>query len=221
MSWMRAAMELQQEREEEVFDEDGDEMSLVQKDWKRSMEKRLKEGYLDGMDAGKENSLQTGFNLGYKLGASMLMPCGELRGTISAFVTWCQVQKLDPTMNARLGGLLAAVCQCEEQIVKGLTSIHQVVHPSELSNSMDDMGLNSHAQNSSDGSCAASQNCCQKQECRSSSFVNCRTTQELESAMKRELGRILKDTHSVAQELNMSSDLLYYLQTLETKYLLI
>lgn len=42
----------------------------------------LQEGYLDGMDAGKENSLQTGFNLGYKLGVVLLLPCGELRGTL-------------------------------------------------------------------------------------------------------------------------------------------
>ncbi|XP_018415165.1 PREDICTED: yae1 domain-containing protein 1 [Nanorana parkeri] len=221
MSWVRAAVERHEDREEEVFDEEGDEMNLLHREWQRSMEKRLKEGYVDGIDAGKENALQSGFNQGYKLGVHMLMPCGELRGTISALVTWCQVHKSDPTPNTQLGELLTAICHCEDQLVKGLSSVHQDVHPPELSSCMDDMGLGSHTHEPSNDSCAAGQDCCRKQESLSSSFLNCRTTQEMNNIMKHELGRILKDTHSIAQQLNVSSDLLCYLQTLELKHSLI
>ncbi|KAM5157576.1 protein YAE1 homolog [Mantella aurantiaca] len=219
MSWMKAAVERRKAREEEeVFDEEEDEMNLLHREWQRSMEKRLKEGYLDGIDAGKENSLQSGFNLGYTLGANMLMPCGEIRGAISALVTWCQVHKSDPTMNVQLGELLTAICQCEDQMVKSLSSIHRVVHPSELSSCMDDMGLSSQTQEPSNDSCSTDQDCCRQQACIPSSFLNCRTTQELNNVMKHELGRILKDTHFIAQQLNVSSDLLCYLKTLEMKY---
>ncbi|CAI9532581.1 unnamed protein product [Staurois parvus] len=171
-------------REEEVFDEEGDEMNLLHREWQSSMEKRLKEGYLDGIDAGKENSLQTGFNLGYKLGVNTLMPCGELRGIISALVTWCQVHSLDPAVNTRLGELLSAVCQSEDQIVQSLSSVHQVVHPSELSSCMDDMGLSNHTHEPSNDTCAAGRGCGGKQECLPSSFQNCRTIQELNDVMK-------------------------------------
>ncbi|XP_040209170.1 protein YAE1 homolog [Rana temporaria] len=217
MSWVRAAME----REEEVFDDEGDEMNLLHREWQKSMENRLKEGYRDGVDAGKEKSLQAGFDLGYKLGVNILMPCGELRGTISALVTWCQVHKPDPTMNTQLGELLAATCQCEDQIVKGLSSVHQVVHPSELSSGMDDMGLGSHTHEPSNDSCAAGQDCCRKQEHLPSSFQNCRTIQELNNVVKHELCHILKGTYAIAQQLNVSPDLLCYLQTLEMKCSLI
>ncbi|XP_075067382.1 protein YAE1 homolog [Mixophyes fleayi] len=217
MSWVRTAAELQPASEEEVFNEGEDEMDILQRDWKRSMEKRLKEGYLDGIEAGKENSLQTGFNLGYKLGVNMLMPCGELRGTLSALVTWCQVHQLEQSLSAQLGELLTAVCQCEDHIMKALSSIHQVAHPSDLSSSLEDMDLTSHIHEPSKRPCSASENCCQNQE--SSRLSSCRTAQQLSDLTKQELSRILRDTHSIAQQLNMSEDLLYYLQTLKTMYL--
>lgn len=42
MSWVRAAAELQPQGEDEVFDEEADEMKLLQNDWKKSMERRVK-----------------------------------------------------------------------------------------------------------------------------------------------------------------------------------
>ncbi|XP_063778564.1 protein YAE1 homolog [Pseudophryne corroboree] len=222
MSWLRAAAELHpaSEEEAEVFDEGQDEMELVQREWKRSMEQRLREGYLDGIEAGKENSLQTGFNSGYKLGVSMLMPCGELRGTLSALVTWCQVHQLEPSMTTQLGELLTSVCQCEDHIVKVLSSIHQVAHPTDLSSSLEDMDLASHIHEADKRSCSAGQDCCHNQESLPSSLLSgCRTTQQLSDVVKQELSRILGDTHAIAQQLNMSEDLLYYLQSLKTMYL--
>ncbi|XP_068092488.1 protein YAE1 homolog [Hyperolius riggenbachi] len=217
MAWARAAVELQQQREGDVFDEQGDEMTFLHRDWKRSMEKRLKEGYLDGVDAGKENSLQAGFNMGYKEGVNMLIPLGEIRGIISALITWCQAYSLNPSLNAQLGDLLTATCQCEDQIVKDLSSIHQDIHPSELTNSVENMVLSSHVQEANQGSCGAGQDCCSKQDCLPSP-VNCRTTQQLKNVLKQELSNILKHTCSVANQLNVSADLLNYLQSLYVRY---
>ncbi|XP_056374412.1 protein YAE1 homolog [Hyla sarda] len=221
MSWVQAAVELHtQGEEEEVFDEEADELTLVQNDWKKSMEKRLKEGYLDGVDAGKENSLQTGFNLGYKLGVTLLMPCGELRGTLSALVTWCQVHGSDPSTRTKLAELLTAVTQCEDNTVKSLSSIHQISHPSDLSSTLEDMDFSCCTKEPSDGSCNTGQDCCLNKESQPTSLPGCRTTQQLSHVIKQELGGILRDTIAVAQQNHLSADLVSYLQTLTTKYAL-
>ncbi|XP_075684679.1 protein YAE1 homolog [Rhinoderma darwinii] len=217
MSWVRAAEELQSQGQDDVFDEEADEMKLLQNDWKKSMEKRLKEGYLDGMDAGKDNSLQAGFNLGYKLGVTLLKPCAELRGTLSALMTWCQVHESNPSTYSQLGDLLTSVAQCEDNLVKGLSSIHQIPHPSDLSSTLEDMDFTSCAKDSRGESCNAGQDCCHK-DSTPTLLLGCRTTQQLSNVMKHESGRVLRDTIAIAQQTNWSADLLSYLQTLKTKY---
>ncbi|KAM3927645.1 protein YAE1 homolog [Leptodactylus fuscus] len=217
MSWVRAAAELQPQGGDEVFDEEADEMKLLQNDWKKSMEKRLKEGYLDGMEAGKENSLQTGFNLGYKLGVALLVPCGELRGTLSSLVTWCQVHESTSNICTQLGELLTSVVKCEDNIVKSLSSINQTSHPSDLSSSLEDMDFTCCSEKSNERSCNAGQDCCQNQEF-VPTFPCCRTAQQLSDVVKHELGRILRDTIVLVQQSNMPADLLSYLQMLKTKH---
>ncbi|XP_073532703.1 protein YAE1 homolog [Phyllobates terribilis] len=220
MSWVRGAAELRPQGEDEVFDEEADEMKLLQNDWRNNMEKRLKEGYLHGVDAGKERSLQTGFNVGYKEGATLLLPCGELRGSLSALVTWCQVHGSDPSTCTRLGELLSSVTQCEDNIVKSLSSIHQVTQPSDISHALEEMDFTSCSKPSSEGTCNGGQECFLNQESHSTSFVSCRTMQQLSSVMKHELDLILRDTIAIVQESNMSANLLSYFQTLKIKYLL-
>ncbi|XP_044148867.1 protein YAE1 homolog isoform X3 [Bufo gargarizans] len=216
MSWVQAAAELQSQGEGEVFDEEADEMRLLQNDWKKSMEKRLKGGYLDGVEAGKQNSLQTGFNLGYKLGVTLLMPCGELRGTLSALITWCNIHDSGPSACTQLGDLLTSVVQCEDNIVKSLSSIHQISHPSDLSSTLEDMNFTS--KESIEGSCNARQDCCLHKEPLPTTLLGCRTTPQLSNIIKHELGGILRDTIAVAQQNNLSADLLSYLRTLESKF---
>ncbi|XP_069814515.1 protein YAE1 homolog isoform X2 [Dendropsophus ebraccatus] len=179
--------------------------------------RRLQEGFLDGMDAGKENSLQTGFNLGYKVGVSFLMPCGELRGTLSALVTWCEVHESDSSTHTKLAELLTSVTQCEDNIVKSLSSVHQISHPSDLSSALEYIDFTS-CSKPSEGSCDAGQDCCVNMDSQPTLLLGCRTTQQLSNVMKQELGRILTDTISVVQQSNLSADLLSYLQMLKTKY---
>ncbi|KAG9464338.1 hypothetical protein GDO78_020104 [Eleutherodactylus coqui] len=162
--------------------------------------------------------MQTGFNLGYKLGVTLLLPCGELRGTLSALVTWCQVHGCDPSTCTRLGELLTSVAQCEDGIVKSLPSIHQIPHPSDLSSALEDVDFISCSTASNVGPCNAGQNCCSNQESPSTSLLGCRTTQQISNIMKQELGQILRDTIAVAEQINLSEDLLSYLHALKTKY---
>ncbi|XP_053570538.1 protein YAE1 homolog [Bombina bombina] len=216
MSWVQAAVAKQQQNDrDEVFDEEGDEMSLLQKDWRKSMEHRLKEGYRDGVDAGKETSLQKGFNLGYKLGVNTLMPFGELRGTISALLTWCHHYNPEPSGIAQLNMLLTVVRQCEENLVKSLSSNFQTLHPSQLSTAMEDMGLLSDEignKVNEQGSCTSDKDCCKLQDQDVSSLANCTTTQELRDVANHECSRIMKETLSVAETLGVSPNLLFHLQ---------
>ncbi|XP_063306731.1 protein YAE1 homolog [Pelobates fuscus] len=203
---------------EDVFDEEGDEMNVVQTEWKRSMEKRLKEGYLNGRDAGRENALQSGFNLGYKLGVNMLRPFGELRGTLSALLTWSQLHNPEPAVSTKLNDLLIAVCQCEDSLLKCLSSLYQTPHPSDLSSTLEDMNLASSAPDielDEQSPCASGRNCCRVQDSLASSLARCRTTQQLNESAKHELCRIAKECLSVAEQLNLPEGIHRYLQTLK------
>ncbi|XP_062971208.1 protein YAE1 homolog isoform X2 [Cynocephalus volans] len=83
MSWVRAAASVRGPGNEgDVFDEEADESLLVQREWRSQMQRRVKEGYRDGIDAGKAVALQQGFNQGYKEGAEVIINYGQLRGTL-------------------------------------------------------------------------------------------------------------------------------------------
>uniref|UniRef100_A0AC11EDY0 YAE1 maturation factor of ABCE1 n=1 Tax=Ovis aries TaxID=9940 RepID=A0AC11EDY0_SHEEP len=88
MSWVQAASLVQGPEEEgDVFDEEADESLLVQREWQSHMQRRVKEGYRDGIDAGKAVTLQQGFNQGYKEGAEVIINYGQLRGTLRSFLS--------------------------------------------------------------------------------------------------------------------------------------
>uniref|UniRef100_A0A8C5PE26 YAE1 maturation factor of ABCE1 n=1 Tax=Leptobrachium leishanense TaxID=445787 RepID=A0A8C5PE26_9ANUR len=203
---------------EDVFDEEGDEMGFLQTEWKRSMEKRLKEGYLNGIDAGRGNALQSGFNLGYKLGVNMLMPYGKLRGTLSALLTWYQLHNPEPPATAKLNDLLTAVCQCEDQLLKCLSSMSQAPHPSDLSSTLEEMNLGCSGAGGvleEESSCTTDQNCCRNKDPLALSLARCRTSQQLHDTARQELCRIAKETLSVAEHLNLPEGILYYIQSLQ------
>lgn len=42
----------------------------------------LKEGYREGAEAGKEVTVQQGFNQGYNEAAKFMFSCGQLKGTV-------------------------------------------------------------------------------------------------------------------------------------------
>ncbi|CAN9506393.1 unnamed protein product [Ophioblennius macclurei] len=78
MSWVKAASF----NGEDVFDENGDELSLQSKEWMSNMKKRVKDGYVDGVDAGEEASLQAGFDQGFREGAAQTAAVGRLKGVV-------------------------------------------------------------------------------------------------------------------------------------------
>uniref|UniRef100_A0A3B4AI50 Essential protein Yae1 N-terminal domain-containing protein n=2 Tax=Periophthalmus magnuspinnatus TaxID=409849 RepID=A0A3B4AI50_9GOBI len=68
---------------EDVFDENADELNLQSREWSSNMKRRVRDGYVDGVDAGEEASLQSGFNLGFREGAAQTVVVGRLKGIVT------------------------------------------------------------------------------------------------------------------------------------------
>ncbi|NXI59568.1 YAED1 protein, partial [Chloroceryle aenea] len=138
MSWVQVAVS---QSSEDIFDEDADDMYLLQKEWNSTMKKRLKEGYRDGVEAGKELALQEGFNQGYRRGAELMVTYGQLRGTLNALLSWCHVNGCDSVLS-KIKNLLDMVGKHEEDVLKYLYSTEQQPHLGHILDSVQDMDLN-------------------------------------------------------------------------------
>ncbi|XP_020820106.1 protein YAE1 homolog [Phascolarctos cinereus] len=140
MSWLRAAC-ARPGQDGDVFDDEADETLPAQREWKNRVERRVREGYRDGVDAGKAAVLQQGFNQGYKEGAEVVVSYGQLRGTLSALLSWCGHQDSGSPWIEPLSDLLDAVGQCEQSTLQRLTAVTPQPHVADLLDSIQDMDL--------------------------------------------------------------------------------
>ncbi|XP_074055316.1 protein YAE1 homolog [Macrotis lagotis] len=141
MSWLRAARARPgEDADADVFDDEADETLPAQREWRSRVESRVREGYRDGVDAGKAAVLQQGFNQGYKEGAEVIINYGQLRGTLSALLCWCRLQDSSSSWIAPLNDLLDTVGRCEESALQHLASPPQP-HVADLLDSIQDMDL--------------------------------------------------------------------------------
>ncbi|NXS97663.1 YAED1 protein, partial [Jacana jacana] len=138
MSWVQVAVS---RSSEDIFDEDADEMYLLQKEWNSTMKKRLKEGYRDGIEAGKERALQEGFNQGYRRGAELMATCGQFRGTLNALLSWCHLNGHDSALS-KINNLLDVIGKHEEDVLKSLNTLEQQPHLGQILDTVQDMDLN-------------------------------------------------------------------------------
>ncbi|KFP88744.1 Yae1 domain-containing protein 1, partial [Acanthisitta chloris] len=138
MSWVRVAVS---QANEDVFDEDADEMYLLQKEWNSTMKKRLQEGYRDGIEAGKELALQKGFNQGYRHGANLMITCGQFKGTLNALLSWCHFNGHDSALS-KINNLLDVLAKHEDDVLKYLNSTEEQPHLEHILDSVQDMDLN-------------------------------------------------------------------------------
>ena len=127
--------------EGDVADEEAVESDLVQREWWSHMRRWVKEGYRDGIDAGKAVTLQQGFNQGFKEGAEVIINYGQLRGTLSALLSWCHLHDNSSSLISKINNLLDAVGQCEEYVLRHLKSITPQPHVVDLLDSIQDMDL--------------------------------------------------------------------------------
>ncbi|XP_067290411.1 OTU deubiquitinase with linear linkage specificity a [Pseudorasbora parva] len=156
MSWVKSVAS-----SEDVFDEDVDDISLQNKEWKYNMEKRAKDGFRDGIDAGKEASLQAGFNMGYREGATKMTLIGQLKGIMSAVRCWCQVQLPGSPALASVTDLLQRLEAHEEDLVEAMRKAQQKPIPSvtEMVDDMEDLIVEQRDQDE-ESRCSKNADCC-------------------------------------------------------------
>ncbi|XP_066483783.1 protein YAE1 homolog [Tiliqua scincoides] len=220
MSWVRSVLS---QPAEDVFDEDADEMAVAQKEWRSAMEKRVKEGYREGVEAGKELTLQQGFNQGYKEAAKLMFSCGQLKGTISALLSWCHHNGCDPAVLNKMTELLNEVGKYEECVLKSLNSTHLQPHIGDILNTIEDMDLGpvfspEQCNGTTDGNISETdiefnRQCCKNNRTDSFQSEYCRRTEETDS--KRPTFALLKEkVVSLVAQLGLSVDTLEHIQLL-------
>ncbi|XP_039982284.1 OTU deubiquitinase with linear linkage specificity a [Xiphias gladius] len=126
---------------EDVFDEKADDLNLLSKEWTSNMKKRVRDGYVDGVDAGEEASLQTGFNQGFREGAAQTVAVGRLKGIASAIWCWCQIEHPEKPVPDSVTELLQQVSEHEDKITDGIRKALENPPPSvsDVSESMEDL----------------------------------------------------------------------------------
>uniref|UniRef100_V9L9S5 Essential protein Yae1 N-terminal domain-containing protein n=1 Tax=Callorhinchus milii TaxID=7868 RepID=V9L9S5_CALMI len=147
---------------EDVFDEEADELRIEQREWKSRMDRRHKEGYRDGLNAGRESTLQDGFNQGYQEGAKKMLAVGQLKGILSAVLSWCQLNRSDPHLITQINQLLSAAAQQEESIFGKLSAAPPEASVGDIMESIEEMGLDPVLEKPEAGCCGnvKGENCC-------------------------------------------------------------
>ncbi|XP_010191766.1 PREDICTED: yae1 domain-containing protein 1 [Mesitornis unicolor] len=221
MSWVQVAV---RQSNEDVFDEDADEMYLLQKEWNSTMKKRLKEGYRDGIEAGKVVALQQGFSQGYRHSAEMMVACGRFRGTLNALLSWCHLNGHDSALS-KINNLLHVIGRYEEDVLKYLNSIEQQSHLGHILDSVQDMDLNYTAPAGTEDNevkagkhkevGSSDENIC-RNNCEVGSLQSECSRAKLCTGPKRStLAWVKKQTVWLVEQLGLPLDTLHYVQQLE------
>ncbi|XP_037612572.1 OTU deubiquitinase with linear linkage specificity a isoform X2 [Sebastes umbrosus] len=161
MSWVNAAT-----KSEDVFDEDGDEFSLMEKDWASNKKKRTRDGFVDGADHGEDAALLPGFNIGFHEGAAQTVATGRLKGVVSAISCWCQIQHPESPVPASVTDLLQRVSKHEDAIREGIRRAMEDPPPSvsSVSESMEDLEVKPVDPGCCGGEGCKETDCCKKGE---------------------------------------------------------
>ncbi|KAL7976842.1 hypothetical protein Chor_008791 [Crotalus horridus] len=206
MSWLQSAV---RQSSEDVFDENADEMDIAQKEWKSAMEKRVKEGYREGVEAGKVVTLQQGFNQGYKEAVRVMFECGQLKGAISALQSSYHHSKHVPAVLNEMTDLLNQLRIYEEYMLKNLNCVNPQPSVGDLLHTLNDMDL--------DFKCCAVEQCSRtcaevtKNDCRNNgtdSFQNeyCGRRESYKGSERPTLSWLKERTASIMEQFGLTPD---------------
>ncbi|XP_073344562.1 OTU deubiquitinase with linear linkage specificity a [Pagrus major] len=164
MSWVKAVSL----SADDVFDQSADDFNLSSKEWASNMKKRIRDGFVDGADAGEDASLQAGFNLGYSEGAALTVAVGRLKGIASAILCWCQMEHPESPVPASVTDLLHRVSQHEDRVMNRIKEALENPPPSvsSVSDGMEDLEVKP-----ADSGCCSGGGC-DKTECCSGGGCN-------------------------------------------------
>ncbi|XP_077100483.1 OTU deubiquitinase with linear linkage specificity a isoform X2 [Siphateles boraxobius] len=110
---------------------------------------------------GKEASLQAGFNVGYREGATKMTVTGQLKGIMSAVQCWCQVQLPGSPALASVTDLLQRLETHEDGLVEAMRKAQQKPLPSvtEVVDDMEDLNVEQRDQDE-ESRCSNNADCC-------------------------------------------------------------
>ncbi|XP_010609165.1 protein YAE1 homolog isoform X2 [Fukomys damarensis] len=208
MSWVQTAQAVVKAGDQgDVFDEEADESLLVQREWRSNMQRRVK-----------------GFNQGYKEGAEVIMNYGQLRGTLSALLSWCHLHDNSLTLISKINNLLDAVSQCEEYVLTQLKSVPPRPSVGDLLDSIEDMDLcrvvpaekinEAKDERLYDSNAEFNKNCGNSPSRADCSYLEGCQTREPSYSTNASLPWILEQTASLVTQLGISVDVLQHLKQL-------
>ncbi|XP_058492303.1 OTU deubiquitinase with linear linkage specificity a [Solea solea] len=218
MSWLKS---VKSHSSEDVFDENADELTVQRREWTTNMKRRLKDGYVDGADAGEELALQLGFNQGYKEGAAQTVSVGRLKGIVSAIWCWCQIQHPENPVPASVTDLLQQVSQHEDKITEGIRKAMENPPPSvsDVSEIMEDLEVKQVDRGCSGESCEET-DCCKRGEnmelddcCQPQKL--CSGTTDHSFCSDEGLHLLVQRCVDVVAELELPQELISHIQELE------
>ncbi|XP_038586255.1 OTU deubiquitinase with linear linkage specificity a [Micropterus salmoides] len=217
MSWVKAVSY----NGEDVFDENGDDLSLQSKEWTCNMKKRVKDGYVDGVDAGEEASLQDGFNLGFREGAAQTVAVGRLKGVVSAVWCWCQIQHPESPVPASVTDLLQRVSQHEDAVMDGIRNALENPPPSVsvVSESMEDLEVKQ-AEPGCCGEGCKEADCCKRGDKMDLGVPHqhpklCSESTDSSSSSSESLNNLVQRCVGLVSELGLPQELIAHIQELK------
>ncbi|XP_051538298.1 protein YAE1 homolog [Myxocyprinus asiaticus] len=214
MSWLKSVSS-----SEDVFEEDVDDISLQNKEWNYNMEKRAKDGFRDGSDAGKQASLQVGFNTGYREGAQKMRVIGQLKGIMSAVRCWCQVQLPGSPALASVTDMLLRVEIHEDKLVEAMRKAQERSPPSvaEMVDDMEDLNVKQSDRGAESGCCNKDGDCSGRDGA-NERCSNIKDTSEDSSRSSFSIGdnfeQLLKSCLDLVTELGLPEELKLHIQQL-------
>ncbi|XP_077480046.1 OTU deubiquitinase with linear linkage specificity a [Stigmatopora argus] len=157
MSWFKAASN----GVGDVFEENADELGISSKEWASNMKRRLRDGYVDGADAGEDTALEVGFKEGFQEGAAKTVAVGRLRGIVCAIGSWYQAEHQGEPFPDSVTDLLQRVSLHEDSIVTEIMKAMEKLPPPSVDDvleSMEELEVKC-----SPGGCQKS-DCCKQEE---------------------------------------------------------
>ncbi|XP_070784552.1 OTU deubiquitinase with linear linkage specificity a [Enoplosus armatus] len=217
MSWIKAVSY----NGEDVFDENADDLSLQNQEWTSNMKKRVRDGYVDGVDAGEEASLQVGFNMGFREGAAQTAAVGRLKGVVSAIWCWCQIQHPETPIPASVTDLLQRVSQHEDTVMDGIRKSLENPPPSVgvISESMEDLEVKQ-ADSGCCGEGCKETDCCRRGEKMDPDVPQhhqklCSGSTDCSSSSSESLNYLLQRCMDLVLELGLPQELISHIQELK------
>ncbi|KAJ8279465.1 hypothetical protein COCON_G00065310 [Conger conger] len=218
MSWVKSVSVVS----EDVFEEDGSDIILQNKEWNNNMSKRVKDGYRDGVDAGKDASLQRGFNVGYREGVEKMVAVGQLKGILSALQCWCQLQHPGSPAFSSISHLLQDVSRHEDRVIERMKmNVGQQPPASvgEITEAVEDLQME-HSDTGCGGGGCSKDNCCRKEqtpeEGPTALQTPCQSTTHPTFSAEESVEPLLKRCMDLVVELGLPEELLHNLQQLRS-----